>query len=88
MMESVVFFLCHRGSSISHEKDHRDIMQKFSAPCIFQGECRTKIDHVLFPSVWFFKLRIRAECQKIIFIVLTRSDFWNQQKLDPRNRIV
>ena len=33
-------------------------MQNLSVPFIFQGECRMKIEHVLFPSV-FSKLRIR-----------------------------
>ena len=32
--------------------DHRDIMQNLSAPFIFQEECRMKIEHVLFPSVY------------------------------------
>ena len=34
-------------------------MQNLSTPFIFQEECRTKIEHVLFPSV-FSKLRIRV----------------------------
>ena len=33
------------------------IMQNLSVPFIFQGECRMKIEHVLFPSV-FSKLWI------------------------------
>ena len=36
----------------------KTIMQNLSVPFIFQGECQMKIEHVLFPSV-FFKLRIR-----------------------------
>ena len=36
----------------------KTIMQNLSVPFIFQGECRMKIEHVLFPSV-FSKLRIR-----------------------------
>ena len=35
-------------------------MQNLSAPFIFQEECRMKIEHVLFPSVFFSKLRIRV----------------------------
>ena len=35
------------------------IMQNLSVPFMFQGECRMKIEHVLFPSGFFFKLRIR-----------------------------
>ena len=34
------------------------IMQNLSVPFIFQGDCRMKIEHVLFPSV-FSKLRNR-----------------------------
>ena len=34
----------------------KTIMQNLSVPFIFQGECRMKIDHVLFPSVFFFKI--------------------------------
>ena len=37
----------------------KTIMQNLSVPFIFQGECRMKIEHVLFPSVFFSKLRIR-----------------------------
>ena len=36
----------------------KTIMENLSVPFIFQGECRMKIEHVLFPSV-FSKLRIR-----------------------------
>ena len=35
-------------------------MQNLSAPFIFQEECRIKIEHVLFPSV-FLKLRIHDQ---------------------------
>ena len=35
-------------------------MQNLSAPFIFQKECRMKIEYVLFPSVFFSKLRIRV----------------------------
>ena len=50
-------FRTNKGSSIWRQNDHRDIMQNLSAPFIFQEECRMKIEHVLFPSV-FSKLRI------------------------------
>ena len=61
------FVVCSRGpisrtnkeSSIWRQNDHRD-MQNLSAPFIFQEECRMKIEHVLFPSVFFSKLRIRV----------------------------
>ena len=38
--------------------DAKAIMQNLSVSFIFQGECRMKIEHVLFPSV-FSKVRIR-----------------------------
>ena len=34
------------------------IMQNLLVPFIFQGECRMKIEHVVFPSI-YSKLRIR-----------------------------
>ena len=34
----------------------KTIMQNLSVPFIFQGECRMKMEHVLFPSV-FFKIK-------------------------------
>ena len=49
-----------KESSIWHQNDHhKDIMQNLSAPFIFQEECRMKIEHVPFPSI-FSKLRIRV----------------------------
>ena len=52
-------FITNKESSIWRQNDHRgDILQNLSAPFIFQEECRMKIEHVLFPSV-FSKLRIR-----------------------------
>ena len=50
-------FRTNKESSIRRQNDHRDIMQKLSSPFVFQEECRTKIEHVLFPSI-FSKLRI------------------------------
>ena len=52
-------FRTNKESSIWRQNDHRDIIQNLSAPFIFQEECRKKIEHVLFPSV-FSKLQIRA----------------------------
>ena len=46
-------FRTDKESSIWHQNDHRDIMQNLSEPFIFQEECRMKIEHVLFPSVFF-----------------------------------
>ena len=75
-----LIFRTDKESSIWRQNDHRDIMQNLSAPFIFQEECRMKIEHVLFPSV-FSKFRIRV--LEGHFNVFTRSDFWNQQKSDP-----
>ena len=66
--------------SVWHQNDDRDIMQNLSAPFIFQEECRMKIEHVLFPSVF---LQLWTVCWKVIFNVFTLSDFQNQQKSDP-----
>ena len=52
-------FRTHKESSIWRQNDHRDIMQNLLAPFIFQEECRMKIEHVLFPSV-FSNLQIRV----------------------------
>ena len=52
-------FRTDKESSIWHQNNHRDIMQNLSAPFIFQEECRMKVGHVLFPSV-FSKLRTRV----------------------------
>ena len=48
-----------KQSSIWRQNDHRDIMRNLSAPFIFQEECRMKIQHVLFPSI-FSNLRTRV----------------------------
>ena len=73
-------FRTDKESSIWRQKDHRDIMQNLSAPSIFQEECRMKIEHVLFPTIF---QNYGSMCRKIIFNVFTRSDFRNQQKSDP-----
>ena len=52
-------FRTNKESSIWRQNDHRNIMQNLSAPFIFQEECRMKIEHILFPSV-FSNLRIRV----------------------------
>ena len=46
-------FITNKESSIWRQNDHRDIMQNLSALFIFQEECQMKIEHVLFPSVFF-----------------------------------
>ena len=51
-------FRTNTESSIWRQNDHRDIMQNLSAPFIFQEECRMKIEHALFPSI-FSNSRIR-----------------------------
>ena len=73
-------FRADKISSIWRQNDHRDIMQNLSAPFIFQEECRMKIEHVLFPSVF---QNYGSVCRKVIFNVFTRFDFRNQQKSDP-----
>ena len=73
-------FRADKEFSIWHQNDHRDIVNNLSAPFIFQEECRMKIEHVLFPSV-FSNLRIRMS--EGHFQWFTRSDFRNQQKSDP-----
>ena len=50
----------NKESSIWFQNDQRDIMQNLPASFIFQEECRMKIEYVLFPSVFFSKLRIRV----------------------------
>ena len=37
----------------------KTITQNLSVPFMFKRECRMKIEHVLFPSGFFSKLRIR-----------------------------
>ena len=52
-------FRTDKESSIWRQNDHRDIMQNLSMPFIFQKECRMKVEHVQFPSL-FSNLRIRV----------------------------
>ena len=47
------FFRINKESSIWRQNDHANL----PVPFIFQGECRMKIEHALFPSV-FSKLGI------------------------------
>ena len=75
-----LIFRTNKESSIWHQNDHGDIMQNLLAPFIFQEECRKKIEHVLFPSVF---QNYGSVCRKVIFNVFTRSDFRNQQKSNP-----
>ena len=49
------FFRTNKGSSIWRQNDYAKLVGTF----IFQGECRMKIEHVLFPPVFFGNLRIR-----------------------------
>ena len=35
----------------------KTIMQNLAVPFIFQGECRMKIEHVLFPTVFFLQIK-------------------------------
>ena len=49
-------FRTNKESSIWRQNDRRDIVQDLLAPFIFQEECGMKTEHVLFPSVFFFKI--------------------------------
>ena len=50
------FVVCSHDSFFRTNKNlqfgAKTIMQNLSVPFIFQGECRMKIEHVLFPSVF------------------------------------
>ena len=46
-------FKTKKESSIWRPNDHSYITQNLSAPFIFEEECQMKIEHVLFPSVFF-----------------------------------
>ena len=74
-------FRTNEESSIWRQNKHRDVMQNLSASFILQEECRMKIQHVLFPSVFF--QNYGSVCWKVIFNEFTRSNFLNQQKSDP-----
>ena len=74
-------FRADKEALIWRQNDHRDNMQNLSAPFIFQEECRMKIEHVLFPSV--FCQNYGSVCLKVIFNVFTQYDFRNKQKSDP-----
>ena len=52
-------FRTDKESSNWRQNDHRDIMQNWLAPFIFQEECWMKIEYVLFPYV-FSKLPTRV----------------------------
>ena len=53
-------FRTNKESSIWRQNDDGNIMQNLSVPFIFHEDCRIKIEHVLFTSVFFSKLRIRV----------------------------
>ena len=68
------FFRTNKESSIGQ-------MQNLSVPFIFQGECRMKIEHVLFPSV-FFKIKDPFDGRS--FLMCSHDPFFrSQQKSDP-----
>ena len=74
-------FRTDKESSIWRQNDHRDIMQNLSAPFIFQEECRMKIEHVPFPSVFF---KITDPYVGRLFSMCSHDPiFKNQQKSDP-----
>ena len=59
----------------------KTIMQNLSAPFIFQGECRMKIEHVLFSSVFF---KITDPCDGRSFLMCLHDPFFDTNK----NRIL
>ena len=61
-------FRTNKESSFWRQNDHRDIMQNLSAPFIFEGECRMKIEHF---HPFFSKLRIRVSGGHFVFILIT-----------------
>ena len=87
-------FRTNKESSIWLQNDHRDIMQNFSAPFIFQEECQMKIEHVLFPSGFFF--RIRDPCVGRSFSMCSHGPTFESFNFDvefcrpvlPRNQIL
>ena len=80
-------FRTNKESLIWRQNDHRDIMQNLSAPFIFQEECRMKLEHVLFPSV-FSKLRIcmsEGHFQRVHTILFTEPTKVGSLKMDRVN---
>ena len=74
------------GSGSWFRKLDADVQTVRFQGSVFVGTCHLlrrvldKIEHVLFPSVFFL---ITDLCQKVIFTVFTGFNFWNQQKSDP-----
>ena len=56
----------------------KTIMRNLSVPFIFQGECRMKIEHVLFPSV-FSQLQIRV-MELRSFLMCSHNPFFGTNK--------
>ena len=59
----------------------KTIMQNLSMPFIFQGECRMKIEHVLFLSVFF---KIKDPFDGRLFLMCSHDPFFGTNK----NRIL
>ena len=77
----------NKESSIWPQNDHRDIMQNFLAPFILQEKCRMKIEHVLFPSVFF---KIMDPCVGRSFSMCSQDPIFGTNKIgslktDPVN---
>ena len=60
----------------------KTIMLNLSVPFIFEGGCRMKIEHVLFPSVFFFK--ITDPFDRRSFLMCSHNPFFGTNK----NRIL
>ena len=74
-------FRTNKESSVWRQNDHRDILQNLSARFICQEECRMKIEHVLFPSVFF---KITDPCVGRLFSLCSHDSIFRTN----RNRIL
>ena len=57
----------------------KTIMQNLSVPFIFQGECRMKIEHVLFPSV--FKIKVVRNKKSKFFSHRYLIEFYERNRM-------
>ena len=69
------FFRTNKESSIWRQNDHANFVGAF------QGECRMKIEHVLFPSVFF---KITDPFDGRLFLMCSHDPFFGTNK----NRIL
>ena len=74
-------FITYNEHSIWRQNDHMDIMQNLSAPFIFQEECRMKIEHALFTSVF---VKITDPCVERSYLMCSHDLIFGTNK----NRIL